>query len=207
MDLTQSRSQHDHTPQLRRRRPGAPFINRGRFQLFAQSQTQYSARAIDLMKRAIVMDMLSPMTLNFPLQDKWNVNPERSRRRSSAITTPASTSSTSRWAWAARIAYLTRGCGSSPSGTRFIAGTTSHLMRIDSAGRLRARQGLGQDRRAASACRTPSTSAVPTTSTLLQPRPAGVAAHVQLAQPDRQRLDRAARRRASATSASRSSSG
>src|SRR5688572_27051109 len=53
-----------------------PFINKGRFQLFATSQTQYSARAIDLMKRATVFDMLSPMTLNFPLQDKWNNNPE-----------------------------------------------------------------------------------------------------------------------------------
>lgn len=53
-----------------------PFINKGRFQLFAGSQTEYSARAIDLMKRATVLDMLSPLTLNFPLQDKWYANPE-----------------------------------------------------------------------------------------------------------------------------------
>lgn len=53
-----------------------PFVNRGRFRLFPWSQTQYSARAIDLMKRATVLDMLSPMTLNFPLHDKWNVNAE-----------------------------------------------------------------------------------------------------------------------------------
>ena len=53
-----------------------PFLNRGRFQLFPWSQTEYSARAIDLMKRATVLDMLSPMTLNFPLQDKWNTNAE-----------------------------------------------------------------------------------------------------------------------------------
>ena len=41
----------------------APMINRGRFQLFAQSATQYSARAIELMQRALVIDMLSPFSL------------------------------------------------------------------------------------------------------------------------------------------------
>jgi len=53
-----------------------PFLNHGRFRLFSWSTTEYSARAIDLMKRATVIDMLSPITLNFPLQDKWNANPE-----------------------------------------------------------------------------------------------------------------------------------
>ena len=49
----------------------APMINRGRFRLFAQTR-EYSARAIALMERSLVIDMLSPMTLNFPLQAKWN---------------------------------------------------------------------------------------------------------------------------------------
>ena len=53
-----------------------PFINRGRFQLFPWSRAEYSARAIDLMKRATVIDMLSPLTLNFGMQDKWYANPE-----------------------------------------------------------------------------------------------------------------------------------
>jgi membrane dipeptidase len=53
----------------------APMINRGRFRLFAQSR-EYSARAIALMERSLVIDMLSPMTLNFPLQAKWNKDPE-----------------------------------------------------------------------------------------------------------------------------------
>jgi len=53
----------------------APMINRGRFRLFAQTH-EYSARAIALMERSLVIDMLSPMTLNFPLQDKWNTDPE-----------------------------------------------------------------------------------------------------------------------------------
>ena len=54
----------------------APMINLGRFAPFEWSQTQYSARCLDLMKRALVVDMLSPLTLNFPLQAKWNANPE-----------------------------------------------------------------------------------------------------------------------------------
>jgi membrane dipeptidase len=54
----------------------APMINRGRFRLFAQQTREYSAKAIALMERSLVIDMLSPMTLNFPLQDKWNTNPE-----------------------------------------------------------------------------------------------------------------------------------
>jgi membrane dipeptidase len=54
----------------------APMINRGHFQLFAQSQQQYSARAIGAVQRATVIDMLSVLTLNFPEQDKWFANPE-----------------------------------------------------------------------------------------------------------------------------------
>ena len=54
----------------------APMLNLGRFRLFAWSATEYSARAIDLMNRAIVVDMLSPLTLNFPLGAKWITDPE-----------------------------------------------------------------------------------------------------------------------------------
>src|SRR5688572_7996810 len=54
----------------------APMINRGRFQLFAQSAQQYSARAIGLVQRSTVVDMLSVFTLDFPLQDRWVANPE-----------------------------------------------------------------------------------------------------------------------------------
>jgi membrane dipeptidase len=53
-----------------------PMVNRGRFRLFASSNVEYSTRAIDLMKRATVIDMLSPLTLNFPRQDKWFRDPE-----------------------------------------------------------------------------------------------------------------------------------
>ena len=54
----------------------APFINRGRFRLFASSTTEYSARAIAIMQRATVIDMLCPLTLNFPQGDKWFAAPE-----------------------------------------------------------------------------------------------------------------------------------
>ena len=53
---------------------GLPFINRGRFELWRGME--YSARTLDLMKRATVLDMLSPLTLNFPLQDQWFSDPE-----------------------------------------------------------------------------------------------------------------------------------
>ena len=42
----------------------APMINRGRFQLFAQSTATYSTRAVDLMRRAVVIDMLSPFKIS-----------------------------------------------------------------------------------------------------------------------------------------------
>ena len=54
----------------------AAMVNRGRYRLFPQSTTEYSARTIALMQRATVVDMLAPFTLDFPLQAKWNVSPE-----------------------------------------------------------------------------------------------------------------------------------
>lgn len=54
----------------------AAMINRGRYRLFPHVETEYSARAIALMQRSIVVDMLSVFTLDFPLQARWTVNPE-----------------------------------------------------------------------------------------------------------------------------------
>ncbi len=59
----------------------APAFNRGRFQLFASGRfgstaTEYSARAIALMQRSVVIDMLSPFTLDFPKQALWEGNPK-----------------------------------------------------------------------------------------------------------------------------------
>lgn len=54
----------------------APMINIGRFRLFGQGTPEYSARAINLVQRSLVIDMLGVFTLNFPDQAKWEANPE-----------------------------------------------------------------------------------------------------------------------------------
>jgi membrane dipeptidase len=54
----------------------APMFNRGRFRLFAGSITEYSRQAIDLIARTTVIDMLSPLTLDFNKQAKWFKDPE-----------------------------------------------------------------------------------------------------------------------------------
>ena len=54
----------------------APMLNFGRFRLFANSPTEYSARAIGLVKESTVIDMLCVMTLDFAKQDKWFKDPE-----------------------------------------------------------------------------------------------------------------------------------
>ena len=54
----------------------APMLNFGRFQLFANSPTEYSSRAIGLVKESTVIDMLCVVTLDFAKQDKWFKDPE-----------------------------------------------------------------------------------------------------------------------------------
>ena len=54
----------------------APMINLGRYRLFASSQTEYSARAVELMGRSLVIDMLSPLGINFAKVRKWLADPE-----------------------------------------------------------------------------------------------------------------------------------
>jgi membrane dipeptidase len=53
----------------------APMINLNRFRIFAGSQTQYSARAVTLMRESIVVDMLSPLTIDGRWQG-WASAPE-----------------------------------------------------------------------------------------------------------------------------------
>ena len=55
---------------------GAPFVSRGRHRLFAASQREYSTRAVDLVRRATVIDMLGPLTLDFPKFNRWMSNPD-----------------------------------------------------------------------------------------------------------------------------------
>ncbi len=54
----------------------APMINRGRFRLFAHSSREYSGKAIDLVGRATVIDMLAVLTLDFNKQTKWFKDPD-----------------------------------------------------------------------------------------------------------------------------------
>jgi len=54
----------------------APMLNFGRSRVFANLTTEYSTRAIDLVKESTVIDMLCVMTLDFPKQDKWFKDPE-----------------------------------------------------------------------------------------------------------------------------------
>lgn len=54
----------------------APMFNRGRYELFAGSSSTYSTRAVDLVQESTVIDMLSPLTLDFDKQAKWFADPE-----------------------------------------------------------------------------------------------------------------------------------
>ncbi len=54
---------------------GAPLLNRGRFSLFAQSEVEYSARALDLVRESTVIDMLGLLTLNFKKLSAWRTDP------------------------------------------------------------------------------------------------------------------------------------
>ncbi len=49
----------------------APMISRGRFRLFAQPNTEYSRRAVDLVRESLVIDMLGLVTLDWDRLDRW----------------------------------------------------------------------------------------------------------------------------------------
>ena len=52
-----------------------PFINRGRYSLFADERVDYSARAVELVGRSIVIDMLGLLTLDWPKLYAWQREP------------------------------------------------------------------------------------------------------------------------------------
>jgi membrane dipeptidase len=54
----------------------APMFNRGRFRIFAGSANEYSTRAIELVKRSTVIDMLGPFTLDFDKGARWLADPD-----------------------------------------------------------------------------------------------------------------------------------
>src|SRR2546426_11921562 len=114
----------------------APMITRRRYRLFAASPKEYSARAIELVTRSTVIDMLSPFTLNFTKQAKWFANPESF---TTADLQPFKDSGIN-------VFHIGVGMGGADAYLEvlkffatwngFIADHTDHLMRIDSPGDL-----------------------------------------------------------------------
>ncbi len=49
----------------------APFVNLGRYRLWAGGARDYSARCIELVGSSLVIDMLSPLTLNDAVATRW----------------------------------------------------------------------------------------------------------------------------------------
>jgi membrane dipeptidase len=58
----------------------APMINRGRFSLFAQNETEYSTRTLDLVSHSTVIDMLGLLTLDYRKLEAWESHPDRFRQ-------------------------------------------------------------------------------------------------------------------------------
>lgn len=122
----------------------APMLNLGRFRLFAHSPAEYSARAIALLERSLVIDMLGLLTLDFPLMGKIAANPELftpemfRRFRDSGINVihPA----VGLGGVNAHEAALTWFAG----WNGVIAGNDQHMMRIDSAADLERVKGSGK---------------------------------------------------------------
>lgn len=54
---------------------GGPFISVGRYRVFAQTSTTYSARAIKLVSESVVIDMLGLLALG-PNRSKWMKDPD-----------------------------------------------------------------------------------------------------------------------------------
>lgn len=121
-----------------------PMINRGRYRLFAYSTTTYSARAVELMKRATVIDMLSPFVISPSKGAKWFSNPD-------SFTAADLQRFTDSGINIFHIAVGTGGREAHLGTLRFIAAWNSflsnhdqHLMRVDSPADLERLKGSGK---------------------------------------------------------------
>jgi membrane dipeptidase len=63
-------------PAVTRAAAAATMIHRGRYRLSAGSEQAYSARAVELVQRSTVIDMLAPLWLSLPRLKKMLMNPE-----------------------------------------------------------------------------------------------------------------------------------
>jgi membrane dipeptidase len=110
------------------------MINRGRFSLFAQTDTTYSARTVDLVQRSTVIDMLGLLTLDYRKLSTWETDPARFKKadfirlKNSGITAlhPA-VGYTQGDIYTESLRDITRW-------NTFIAGRPTQFLRIDKAG-------------------------------------------------------------------------
>ena len=164
----------------------APMITRGRYRLFAASPKEYSARAVDLVTRSTVIDMLSPFTLNFPKQAKWFANPETF---TATDLQPFKDSGIN-------VFHIGVGMGGPEaylevlkffaSWNGFIADHTDHFMRIDSAGDL---ERVKRSTKIAGIAKLRAVSHARRRHLLLRNRSARIAIDLQRAKHDWQRFD------------------
>jgi membrane dipeptidase len=110
----------------------ASMINRGRFRLFANSATAYTARAIELIKRATVIDMLGVFTISPSKTVKWFSNPDNftpldiQRFKDSGINVfHIAVGTGGREAYLNTLKFIASWNG-------FLANHDEHLMRVDS---------------------------------------------------------------------------
>ncbi|HEU5217403.1 MAG TPA: membrane dipeptidase, partial [Gemmatimonadales bacterium] len=115
---------------------GAPMLNLGRFRLFGPRAPEYSARCLKLMQEAVVVDMLSPLTISGQWQ-KWATAPETfdetlfQKYRGSGINVfHHSFGSGGPNAYDQAIGYF-------GAVNALIAGADQYFMRVDSAGDFR----------------------------------------------------------------------
>jgi membrane dipeptidase len=122
----------------------APFINRGRFRLFAQSETEYSAVTVDLIRDSTVIDMLGLLTLDWGKLSAWRSKPETflaadlQRLKDSGITVfhPA-VGYTNAESYGASLADIT-------GWNSFIASHNQHFLRVDGPADLEQAKSLGK---------------------------------------------------------------
>jgi hypothetical protein len=62
-------------PAFTRVAAGASMVNRGAYRLFGGSDKVYSSRAVDLVQRSIVVDMLAPLWISPSVTQKMLGNP------------------------------------------------------------------------------------------------------------------------------------
>jgi membrane dipeptidase len=112
------------------------MINLGRFRLFWFSPADYSTRAIELVKRSFVIDMLSPLVISSSKSSQWRSNPdavtpeEIQRYKDSGINVfHSAVGIGGRDAYVNALRYIAGWNG-------FLANHDEHFLRVDSAADL-----------------------------------------------------------------------